>query len=56
MRESSTDGMCFNSPREDESPECIEATLGKGLKRLAEVRKKWDPQNVFRTHGKIKSA
>jgi hypothetical protein len=39
---------------EDEGPERIEAAFGKGLERLAEVKAKWYPQNVFRTSRNIK--
>ena len=34
----------------------IEAALGKALQRLAEIKTRWDPQNVFRTHRNIKPA
>jgi len=41
---------------EDEGPERLEAALGKGLQRLAEVKANWDPQNVFRTNRNIRPA
>jgi len=50
----STGGTYINFLTEDEGPERIEAALGKGLQRLAEVKAKWDPQNVFRTNRNIK--
>ena len=52
----STGGTYINFLTEDEGPERIEAALGKGLRRLAEVKAKWDPQNVFRTNRNIKPA
>jgi FAD/FMN-containing dehydrogenase len=54
MRSFSTGGTYINFLTEDEGPERIEAALGKGLQRLAEVKAKWDPQNVFRTNRNIK--
>lgn len=50
----STGGTYINFLTEDEGPERIEAALGKGLKRLAVVKKNWDPENVFRTNRNIK--
>jgi len=47
MRSFSTGGNYINFLTEDEGRERIEAALGKGLERLAEVKAKWDPQNVF---------
>jgi FAD/FMN-containing dehydrogenase len=52
----STGGTYINFLTEDEGPERIEAALGKSLKRLAEVKAKWDPKNVFRTNRNIKPA
>jgi FAD/FMN-containing dehydrogenase len=54
MKSFSTGGTYINFLTEDEGPERIEAALGKGLQRLAEVKAKWDPQNVFRTNRNIK--
>ena len=54
MKAFSTGGTYINFLTEDESPERIEVALGKGLRRLAEVKAKWDPQNVFRTNRNIK--
>lgn len=50
----STGGTYINFLTEDEGPERIEAALGSGLTRLAEVKKNWDPENVFRTNRNIK--
>jgi FAD/FMN-containing dehydrogenase len=49
MKAYSTGGTYINFLTEDEGPERMEAALGKGLKRLAEIKARWDPQNVFRT-------
>lgn len=56
MRQFSTGGTYINFLTEDEGPERIEAALGKGIQRLAEVKARWDPENVFRTNRNIKPA
>jgi hypothetical protein len=56
MRPFSTGGTYINFLTEDEGPERIEAALGKGLQRLAKVKAKWDPENIFRTNRNIKPA
>lgn len=56
MKSFSTGGTYINFLTEDEGPERIAAALGKGLERLAEVKAKWDPKNVFRTNRNIKPA
>ncbi|RNC68061.1 MAG: FAD-binding oxidoreductase [Desulfuromonadales bacterium] len=56
MKSFSTGGAYINFMTEDESPERIKAALGKGLERLATVKTKWDPENVFRTNRNIKPA
>ncbi|HEY5545492.1 MAG TPA: FAD-binding oxidoreductase [Gemmatimonadaceae bacterium] len=53
LKRFSTGGTYINFLTEDEGPERIEAALGKGLHRLAEVKARWDPQNVFRTNRNI---
>ena len=53
MKSFSTGGTYINFLTEDEGPERIAAALGKGLKRLAEVKARWDPNNVFRTNRNI---
>jgi FAD/FMN-containing dehydrogenase len=53
MKSFSTGGTYINFLTEDEGPERIEAALGKGLRRLAEIKARWDPQNVFRTNRNI---
>jgi len=54
MKSFSTGGTYINFLTADEGPERTEAAFGKGLRRLAEVKTKWDPQNVFRTNRNIK--
>jgi len=54
MKSFSTGGNYINFLTEDEGRERIEAALGKGLRRLADVKTTWDPQNVFRTNRNIK--
>lgn len=56
LRSFSTGGNYINFLVEDESNERIEAALGKALKRLSEIKAKWDPDNVFRTNRNIKVA
>ena len=54
MKEFSTGGTYINFLTEDEGDERIDAALGKALERLAEVKTRWDPENVFRTNRNIK--
>jgi FAD/FMN-containing dehydrogenase len=54
MKAFSTGGTYINFLTQDEGPERIEAALGKGLQRLAEVKARWDPENMFRTNRNIK--
>ena len=49
----STGGTYINFPTEDEGDERIEAALGKARGRLAEVKRRWDPGNMFRTNRNI---
>jgi hypothetical protein len=56
MRQFSTGGNYINFLTGDEGPERVQAALGKGLARLAEIKAKWDPENVFRTNRNIKPA
>ncbi|WP_299017785.1 FAD-binding oxidoreductase [uncultured Photobacterium sp.] len=54
MKSFSTGGTYINFLVEDEGLERMEAALGKGLKRLSEIKAKWDPENLFRTNRNIK--
>ena len=56
LRSFSTGGTYINFLTEDEGPERIAAALGTGLERLAEIKARWDPRNVFRTNRNIKPA
>jgi FAD/FMN-containing dehydrogenase len=56
MKAFSTGGTYINFLTKDEGPERIEAALSNGLQRLAEVKAKWDPDNVFRTNRNIRPA
>jgi hypothetical protein len=54
MKPFSTGGNYINLQTEDEDYGRIEAALGKGLRRLTEIKAKWDPDNFFRTNRNIK--
>ncbi len=54
MKSFSTGGTYINFLTEDEGPERTTAALGTALRRLAAVKAKWDPHNVFRTNRNIK--
>ena len=56
LKSFSTGGTYINFLTEDEGPERTEAALGKGLKRLAEVKARWDSHNLFRTNRNITPA
>jgi hypothetical protein len=56
MKRFSTGGTYINFLTQDESPERVEAALGTALQRLAKVKAKWDPENVFRMNRNIKPA
>jgi hypothetical protein len=56
MKQFSTGGTYINFLTEDESPERVEAALGSSLQRLARIKAKWDPENVFRTNRNISPA
>jgi FAD/FMN-containing dehydrogenase len=49
----STGGTYVNFLTEDEGPERLAKALGASLGRLAEVKTKWDPNNMFRTNRNI---
>jgi FAD/FMN-containing dehydrogenase len=56
MRQFSTGGTYINFLTEDEGFERNEAALGKALRRLAEIKTRWDPKNVFRSNRNIQPA
>jgi FAD/FMN-containing dehydrogenase len=53
MKRFSTGGTYLNFLNEDDGAERTEAALRKGLARLAQVKSRWDPGNVFRTNRNI---
>ena len=56
MRRFSTGGTYINFLTEEEVAGRIQAALGQNLQRLAQVKAKWDPENVFRTNWNIQPA
>jgi hypothetical protein len=56
MRRFSTGGNYVNFLTADEGPERVEAALGGSLRRLAEVKARWDPDNFFRTNRNLQPA
>ena len=56
MKSFSTGGNYINFQTEDEGNDRINAALGTGIHRLARIKAKWDPQNVFRMNRNIKPA
>ncbi len=53
MKRFSTGGTYVNFLTEEETGERIAAAYGKNLSRLAEIKARWDPDNVFRTNKNI---
>lgn len=49
----STGGTYLNFLTDDEGPDRTAAALGRNMKRLTEVKTKWDPCNMFRTNKNI---
>jgi hypothetical protein len=49
----STGGTYINFLTEDDGPERTAAALGNRLRRLAGIKARWDPQNLFRTNRNI---
>ena len=56
LKKFSTGGTYINFLTEDEGSERTKIALGKALERLAEVKKKWDPDNMFCTNRNITPA
>jgi hypothetical protein len=56
MKAFSTGGTYIHFLTEDAGPERTRTASGKGVKRRAEVKKRWDPGNVFRTNHNIRPA
>jgi len=53
MKQFSTGGTYINFLTEDEGSQRVEAALGGGIRRLSEVKTRWDPENIFRTNRNI---
>lgn len=53
LKQFSTGGNYINFLTADESPERVAAALGPNSGRLAEVKRKWDPGNLFRVNRNI---
>ena len=53
MRQFSTGGTYVNFLTEEEGDERIRAAYGNNYQRLAEVKAKWDPDNLFRMNKNI---
>jgi hypothetical protein len=45
-----------NFMMDDENDGRVEATYGSNFKRLSEIKKKYDPQNLFRVTQNIRPA
>jgi len=53
MKSFSTGGTYVNFLNAEEGQERTQAALGANLRRLAEIKAKWDRQNVFRTNRNV---
>jgi hypothetical protein len=56
MRRFSTGGTYVNFLTEEETTDRVAAAYGKNLARLAEVKARWDPMNLFRVNKNIAPA
>lgn len=56
MRRFSTGGTYVNFLTEEETGERLAAAYGKNLTRLAEIKARWDPANLFRTNKNVAPA
>jgi FAD/FMN-containing dehydrogenase len=54
LKSFSSGGNYINFQSEDEGNDRLQAALGPGLRKLREVKAKWDPQNIFRINRNIK--
>ena len=53
LRRFSTGGTYINFLTADETPERTRAAYGESFERLREVKRRWDPQNLFRVNKNI---
>jgi len=49
-------GAYINFMSDDENDDRLQATYGPNFKRLQEVKKKYDPKNLFRVNQNIRPA
>lgn len=56
LKEFSTGGTYINFLTEDEGPEREAAALGGAMQKLKEIKKMWDPDNMFRVNRNINPA
>lgn len=56
MKRFSTGGTYVNFLNEDDGTDRTDDAIGSSLRRLAEIKAKWDPQNFFRTNRNIAPA
>ena len=56
MRGFSTGGTYVNFLTEEETGDRVAAAYGKNFARLAELKARWDPQNLFRTNKNVAPA
>jgi Berberine and berberine like len=54
MRRFSTGGTYINFLTEEEGDDRTRAAYGTNYDRLAEIKRAWDPSNLFRTNKNIK--
>ena len=56
MRRFSTGGTYINFLTEDDGGDRVAAAYGANHRRLAEVKRRWDPDNIFRANKNISPA
>ena len=56
LRTFSTGGTYINFLTEEEGADRMKAAYGDNLRRLAEIKKQWDPENLFRANKNISPA
>ncbi len=56
MRRFSTGGTYVNFLTEEETADRVAAAYGQNLARLAEVKARWDPANLFRVNKNVAPA
>jgi hypothetical protein len=54
MRRFSTGGTYVNFLTEEEADDRIRSAYGENLERLAEIKGRWDPENLFRLNKNIR--